>query len=55
MLDDGVHYEVAKKKKKKQSITKNCLLHCRQDCGSDDIVKFSERSLEVSNISHLFW
>ena len=35
-------YSVKRKRKKKTSTKGNCLLHYREDCDSDDIVKFSE-------------
>ena len=41
-------YLVKRKRKKKTSTKENCVLHCREDCNFDDIVKFSETSLTVS-------
>ena len=41
-------YSVKRKRKKKTSTKENCVLHCREDCNFDDIVKFSETSLTVS-------
>ena len=43
-------YVVERKKKKKVSTVHNCLLHCRIDCDSDEIVKFSEISWKVSRV-----
>ena len=46
--DKDEDYTVKKKKKKKNSTKDNCLLHCRDDCNFDEIVKFSEISWKVS-------
>ena len=37
-----------KRKRKKKTTKKPCLLHCREDCDFEDLVKFSETSLTVN-------
>ena len=41
-------YSVKSKRKKKTLTKENCLFHYRDDCGFNDIVKFSETSWTVS-------